>query len=400
MCSGSGCRITANYATLPRWRRGFDSLHPLLEHKPEAVRKRIVFVLTFSAILLGAAIPCSSLAVERQQILLDSQTLLPGWQVVTENEKTSVVRTDQGYLLKNFGATTFIYNGEFGYRDYDRLIISLQNSDAVALRIIPNVTTTANYTFENEQTVAASDGVQTVAFSLHYPNFQQVENFGIKFLTSGPANILIQEITLSQSSWAKKLLQPLKDYLRVAPYSGFTVNIFPAPRIFGRSAFVYFLPLFLMLVAALFYSSRFKHKALLGLLVLWLVTDARMGYEFLSYQIADYQTWIAAPQGQKTLRTYGDFYTFIDWLKETLPENTGSVNFHTANQAHFPRLAQYYLYPILVNPPSAAAVYIVYRQPKLIYNHQDQRLYLDDKPVSDPGVITFYDQDSFIFARR
>lgn len=349
--------------------------------------KRIVLVLIFSAILFGAAVPYPSLAAESRTVLLDPQTLLPGWQVVTENEKTTVARTDEGYLLQNFGATTFIYNGEFGYRDYDRLVISLKNSDALALRIIPDVTTTANYTFENEQTITALDGVQTVAFSLHYPNFQRVGNFAIRFSTSQPADILLLEISLVKSSWGQKFIQPFQDYFRVAPYSAFTVNVFATPRVFGRSAFIYFLPLFLILVAALFYSPRFQRKALLGLLVLWLVTDARMSYEFLSYQITDYQTWVRPAAGQKTLRTYDDFYDFLNWLKQNLPPSTMAINFRTSDETHFPRIAQYYLYPIMVSHGlDPASVHVVYRQPNMTY--------------SGPGTIISYEQDSFIFVPK
>ena len=360
--------------------------------------KKILFVLVLLA-ALGTQCPRQVFASDKV-ILLDSQALQTGWQIVAEDGRTTFEKVEDGYLLKNFDATTLVYNARFGYKDYDRLIISLKSSDALDMRIIPNVTTTASYTFENEQTVAVSDDVQTTVFSLHYPNFHNVENFGIKFSTRHPTDIMLLEISLAKSSWPEALLQPFKDYIRVAPYSAYTVNLFATPRIFGRSAFLYFLPVLLLLMCGFLFSRKLGKASLLGFAILWLVTDMRMSYEFLSYQAVDYREWTKPPLAEKTFRTYDDFYAFVWWLKKNLSQET-QVNFFTRERAHLPRIMQYYLYPILVTTDSTdAQVYIIYHEPKIMYNDQDQRLYLEGRPISAEGRIMAYDENSFIFVSK
>ncbi len=330
------------------------------------------------------AIPFVAATKDGKKVLLDRSGILPGWQVVAD-ERTAVEPVAEGYLLKNFGTTNFVYTEVFGYRDYDRLLLVLQNSAPLQLRIIPDITTTANYTFENELAIPASASPRTYQFSLRYPNFRQINNFGIKFITAESAEILIQEISLEKASLWQNLGQAARDYFHAAPYSPFTVNVLATPRIFGRSAFVYFLPVFLGL-AGLLFSRRFRRGALWGLLALWLLTDFRMGYEFLRYQMADYQTWVKPPASQKVLRSYGNFYAFLDWLSKNLPAETAAVNFYSSDTAHFPRLAQYYLYPIRVFPESRemGAVYVIYQKPA--------------SPLPEEGrVIASFDEQSFIF---
>ncbi|OGE84576.1 MAG: hypothetical protein A2846_04870 [Candidatus Doudnabacteria bacterium RIFCSPHIGHO2_01_FULL_49_9] len=350
-----------------------------------------------------ATLPWFAAGLSAQKILLDTTGVRPGWQVVSEDQRTDAVVAAEGVWLKNFNETNFVYTDRFGYRDYDRLRLVLKTDEEIRLTIIPDITTTANYTFENQITIPASESVEAVQLSLHYPNFKSVENFGIKFFSARPANILIQEISLSRAAFWGRMAQAAADYFRVAPYSPFTVNVMATPRIFGHSAFLYFLPGFLILTAAALFSRRFGRRALAALLMLWFVTDARMNYEFLRYMTHDYQTWVKPAAPQKTLRTYGNFYSFLDWLRVHRPADASSLIFYSSDNLHYPRIAAYYLYPVRVQNQQGGGpgVYVVYQDRAISYNEQDKRLYRLEQPFTGPGEVTIvFDENSFIFVSR
>lgn len=352
-------------------------------------------------VLLGVVAPQEGLAEgpTSAKILLDRQAVAANLQLVASSPETSATYGQEGILLKSIGDSVFIYTFAPGEQTFDLLRLTLKTDLPVNLDVIPDITTTAKYTFELQQKVVPSAAYTTVEFSLINVGVRQASNLGIKFSSPRLANIVLQKVELSRQGFWQKLLQGWRDYFRVAPYSGFTVNLFPTPRIFHHSAMAYFFPVILPLLGLALFTKKYRRPALWGLLLFWLVTDLRMGYEFLNYQIVDYHTWIKPPGHERTLRIYGNFYSYIEWLKKNLPASTPGVNFYYFGSPHLPGILQYYLYPQLVYATGQNfSLYAIYERADIRFDAQASRLYQADQAFTPVGrVLAKYNDHSFIF---
>lgn len=329
----------------------------------------------------------SGLVMMLGMVWLTPSYLSPEFQAVSDHP-FSLETQEKGFLFTLSPGVAYLVHPIGEDFDFDNLTISLQSNQKLELTVIPNITTTANFTYEFQETINPSSHIQLYTFSLRHPYFKDLENIGFKFVTPKGAKIYLQEISFSKHTALQKIFQPFRDFFRVSPYSGFTVNVFPTPRIFGRSAFLYFLPLFLILLGFFLFSKKHHKKAMVALLLLWLLTDFRMSYEFFSYSRTDYHTWIKPPLREKTLRTYGDFYVFAKWLEENLPRDSKEINFYYPDNEHFPRLLQYYLYPVQVYPKEE-------KVPITVVFH---RLDLKENFLTKPGqILSSFSEDSFIY---
>ena len=346
---------------------------------------RLIYSILFFGLLWSVGI----LALEQESNelkLLSAESLSPDFQIVA-SQSSSFEKIEAGFLLNIEKEAYLIHSMENINNNLSGFLISLSADTEVELVIIADITTTGNYTYQFQKKIEQSEIFQDYRFSLRHPLFKNAKDFGIKFSSRKPAQIFLHEISFYEPSVAEAFVQIFQDYFQVAPYSSFTVNIFPTPQIFGHSAFVYFLPFFLVLFFILIILPKQRKKALLGLLILWLIIDFRMSYEFFNYQLSDYNRWIKPPQHEKQLRIYDDFYVFIDWLKENLPEQVSSINFYESSNAHFPRILQYYLYPVRVEQNNKQlSVDVIFRGPELV------------KDI--PGTVIFYDEDSYILIKQ
>ncbi|TSA45463.1 hypothetical protein D4R52_02400 [bacterium] len=362
----------------------------------------------FRKFLLGAAVGALFLwppvvsASAQSQIILSRDRIDPKLQVVDDNPFT-VTQTEEGILLNMApGNFSFIYPlSDLGYRP-EKLTIFLKTDSALDVTIIPDITTTAAYTYELQQKISPTGDYAEYSFSLIHPYFKNAANIGIGIVAKKEANITFREIYLSQDSLSARIGQAFKDYFKVAPYSGFTVNLFPAPRIFGHDAFIYLLPIFFLFAGLLLFSKKYRKSALAGFLVLWLLTDGRMAYEFVAYQIEDYKTWIQPAAPDKTLRTYDDFYVFADWVKSNIPPGIKEIKYLDSVNPHFPRLLQYLDFPLRIGgADSQAGVWVVYDRSDLRFNADTGTVMQQEKTVSRPGtLIAQYNDRSFIFVQK
>lgn len=273
-------------------------------------------------------------------LLLSPGFLSQDWQAVSD-KPFSFISREEGFLLKQSSGVAYLVhplsNGEVA----DELIFSLKTDKALELTVIPNAAV-GNYTFEMQRRIQPSADFQEYQVSMRHPYFRGAPDLAIKLVATEPVAIVFREIRLNRLNFFGKISRALKDYWQTAPYSGFIVNLFPTPRVFGHEAFWYFLPVF-GLGFLLLFLRKLRKVGLVGLLVLWLVTVFRMDYEFIRYQIEDRRGLL-----EKDFRTYGDFYEFANWLKEYLPPEARKINFYYLENEHFPRLLQYYLYPVEV----------------------------------------------------
>ena len=321
------------------------------------------------------------------------------WQI-SNNSDEGLYGADGGLMLKSDGDPYLVYPVKFSYHDYDRLKLVLYSNQPLELTLIPNVSQHGLSSYDLVRSLAASDLYSVVEFSLRLPFFKDpVNELGLNFYSGEPASIVIQEISLEKSNPVQLLFQAVKDYWRISPYSPFTVNLFPTPQIFGHPALGYFLPFILILVWFFLFNRRWRKAAGILLLLLWILADLRMTYEFFSHSLADYQSFVKPPAAEKTLRTYEDFYQFADWLSANLPPGDAEINFYNFGSAHFPRLLQYLLYPVRVyDEEQNARIYVNYNRNNIVYNPKDGKLYESGSPLSGPGeIIAEYNNNSFIF---
>lgn len=326
------------------------------------------------------------------------------WQIFY-NQDENLYDGENGLKIKSDGDFYLVYPVSFSYRDFDRINLVLSSDQPLEITVVPDVTTTGYTNFELVKKIPAGSELQKTNISLRIKFFKEtVDNIGLRFVSAKPADITLTEVSLEKMSPVEVLAQGFKDYFRVAPYNSFTVNLFPTPRIWGRSALVYFLPLILLFIWLLFFSKKWQKTAAIVLVVAWALIDSRMTYEFFFQHLADYQTFVKPPTAEKSLRNYGDFYQFADWLKINFGSEIKEINYYGGQSAHFPRLLQYLIYPIKIdNEGKSAKVFVFYQGQNIAFDPAGKRVYQNGQPLTGEGEIIniyVYDKDSFIFQEK
>ena len=325
------------------------------------------------------------------------------WQITNNSDEGLYAQEDGSMLLKSDGDPTLVYPISFNNQEFDQLVITVMVDRRTDIRLISDITTTGKTSFLFNKNVTTSQDFKVLTYSLRDKIFDQINNdIGINFSSLQPTTIVIKEIKLKKLTAIETLAQAVKDYFTVAPYQPFTVNLIPTPLIFSTPAMAYFFPLILILLWLLVKSDKWQKTAAIVLLLLWLGTDLRMVYEFISHNIFDYQTWVAPASADKTLRNYDDFYVFTDWLKKNLPDDAADINFYNFGSVHFPRLLLYNIYPVTLGlDETDSDIYVAYNRSDIFFNSDDSRVYLLDQPLSQPGeIIASYNNKSFIFQQN
>lgn len=332
-------------------------------------RKNLISSLLFGAVILGPG------------------ALSPDLQALSD-KPFQIEQKGEVFLLYLSQGVTYLVHPFEPQEKYGELRVVLKSNQKGKLEIIANVSTTGNYSYEFEAAIVPGEEYRKYRFSLHHPFYENAQDFALKFTMEEDAEIAVKEISLVNHSAWQTLISGARDYWRAAPYSGFTVNLFPVPRLFGREAFWYFLPLWLAAALAALLSRKWRKAGSVGLLILWLLTDFRMNYEFFRYARLDYRTWVKPAAEDKTLRTYQDFYVFADWLKEKLPEDAAAINFYYIENEHYPRLLQYYIYPTKVIPRGTKE-----NAPFVVFHKLDA---IDELKKQGFGVLASFKEDSGI----
>lgn len=365
------------------------------------MKKIIVSLLIFLWPVLAFA--STSLEIFSPEILSSPEYAASGveWGLYN-NENIDIFLTDEGALFKNSGDAFLVYGISFNYQDFDVLKISIKVSESTEVTVIPNVSTTGYNTYELKKTFEPSDDFQEYSFSLRLPFFKEdITDLGLNFMSNSPSDVIIKKITLEKNPSSSVVVQAVKDYFKVAPYSPFTVNLIPTPRIFGYSAGAYFLPIIILLLILFFLAPKARLFAGICLLIFWVGLDFRMGYEFLEHRLHDNKTYVETSAQEKYLRSYSDFYTFADFLKKNI-EPGSTINFFNQHSFHFSRILQYLVYPSIVSDSGSDRDYqIFYKAGGLSFNEDDKSLYIDGEAVTGPGeVIAEFKPGSIIFKQQ
>jgi|GEM_PF-753774 len=172
------------------------------------------------------------------------------------------------------------------------------------------------------------------------------------------------------------------------------------------------LAVIVLIIAAVFYSrssrlSRRQIVATVGMifLCLWIVYDLRDTYS--QYKIAQeiYHSYIKPPPEEKTFPALGDFYQFVSFCRENIPQ--GSV-FDIIPKGYWPfdcRL-NYFLYPGHYIKEANEAYYrniplyyIIYNNPQCQFDPGSARIVtMERKAITEKGkIIARYNNNSLIF---
>ncbi|MBU1164182.1 hypothetical protein KKA15_01295 [Patescibacteria group bacterium] len=310
---------------------------------------------------------------------------------------------DNTLTVKGQGKSYIVVpKGEFEFKDYNNLEITLKSDSDFELRTVADVQKTAESTYDMRYQIKKSDELQTYNFSLSRPYFKKdIENIAIIAVNQQLNTITIKEIKLTKNNSIKQVGVALKDFFVTDSYSPYTPNFFAIPQIFGRPTIAYLLPIIILAILFLLYSKKYKKTAIVILLIMWIVIDLRVSGEFISYAKDDYQNWIKPKYEEKVFRNDRDLYQFIDFVNNNLPDKVEMINYYSAIGTYDDtnRKLQYYLYPILVRRDSLnSKYYVVYKNASIKYNADDNKLYSGDEVLSDAGeVIASFNSTSFIF---
>lgn len=136
------------------------------------------------------------------------------------------------------------------------------------------------------------------------------------------------------------------------------------------------------------------------LIGVWILLDARMGSEFLSWVWHDRETYIAVQPGERQFRDRDAFYDFADFAAPFVADRESYVFFAEYPWPYLGNM-RYLTYPSIpgidyMNDDT----WVIYRRPDMGVDALGQ-MTIDGEAISPPGTILGrFDKDSFIFRLR
>lgn len=185
----------------------------------------------------------------------------------------------------------------------------------------------------------------------------------------GKTKISPDIITIGQ-----KISKWWKDFWNFDTFKPYTINLLKWPTILGESANKIFYILIIVIIIYIFIFNRKSIKQKITYTWLCLICfrwiyEIRMGMENINYYRQDYIQYISKTKYNKTYRDRGDFYSFVDFVKDKLsilwvPKNE-KISFFCDNDRPFPDSIKYLLYPYDIQRNNEENKYFI------IYNYQN-----------------------------
>ncbi len=285
------------------------------------------------------------------------------------------------------------------------------------------------YMIEFPLAFSPAETPQTVRLNL--PRYRQWDSATDRIGFSLPkgSSIILQNITFTRWSVWDKTVAALRSFWTFDTFRPYSINFLWGPIIgfnpvwqeqlfehtppVGWSAARVFLSLLIATsIPCLFFyrrrtaaARRAAALALCGMFAgFWLLFDARMGLELLSYVKADWETFLLQPQGTRSFRI---FKNFPDIAAESVPLLTlfPRYGFVGPHGAPFGSLLRYETYPAArpVSPNDPPEQRKLARR-WLVAFRDDARispsgeLFLGDTFLAGPGsIVKSFGRDAFIF---
>lgn len=132
--------------------------------------------------------------------------------------------------------------------------------------------------------------------------------------------------------------------------------------------------------------------------VAWLLLDARMGAELLSYAARDWSTYLSKPAAERTLRDREHLYATVDAV---LPALQGDPAYALVSPWRITGLVRYLTYPSLPLDPAAAGdarLWLVFEDPTAAVDAEG-RLTREGAALTAPGrVLQRFGEHTFLFS--
>lgn len=236
--------------------------------------------------------------------------------------------------------------------------------------------------------------------------------------------VLVKEVTFIRWSLPEKIWHGFLSLLSFDTYKLHAINFVWGPQItwnpIHRSVIwntlppsgfsgTYALNLALLACLVAVFVLLFRHKRLTqdekrllfarraAMLVLgaWIVLDLRMGAELLTWFSRDFRSYVVAEEGERTLRNFGRFHDFAEFVRPLVADRKSYVLFTPRAYPEVPHM-RYFTYPAVPGQDTNDDMWVIYNRPDIAVINS--RLTLDGQPVTDEGtVIGRFDDASFVF---
>ena len=245
----------------------------------------------------------------------------------------------------------------------------------------------------------------------------------IGFAFPAGAHVLIRTIRFSSSNFFEKGAMVFRSFWEFDQYAPYTINFLWGPRIAMNTAelaqmykhispripsinllfYILILVVTVPLIFRVFTGKTERDKALLLVLsltgALWLIYDIRMGTEFVTYAVHDYQTYVSKPIRERVFRVRSGFNAFSELIQPYIKDEEDYV--------FLPRLEpsvdflRYDTYPALPVKPEQAKestrYWAIFERPDVLIDEEGQ-LIIGGEVQTPPGeIVEILDNDSFLF---
>ncbi len=371
-------------------------------------------------LLAALALPSFAHAITIQSFTFDRNSLNATWKGYGPVE---VQRGDDAIIMRATG-TGAVFT--------DQPLVLLPDAAILTTTSETDINGFFLWVFENDQrqinhslpiVIPAGTKVKS-QFQIYDPNWKAgSKSFGIAIPPG--ATLAINELEMMTWSPTERLGEMLASFWTFDEYRAYSINFVWGPQlgtntIQRQMLYAYqpprassgtravFIGLILVLVALTAYRwlrstdvwtrrRSMTRDWVVAFFCAWLLLDARMGSEFLSWIWHDAATYITQPAGERTFRDRDRFYDFADFAKPLVADRQSYVFFA---QSMWPFLGnmRYITYPSIPgNAFDEDDTWVVYNRPD-VYMGENDALMLGENQITQPGrVIGRFDDGSFVF---
>ncbi len=307
----------------------------------------------------------------------------------------------------------------------DSAVITVTNVNTPRIAIIWQDATLKEGEFYQQNITLPTGDKQRVSIDLDSVSEWNGMPSAVALAFPAGAEVLIQKIEWKHYSAAEKLESRVASFWTPDTFQMYSINFLWGPLISGTpegrasmfedppprawSATRIFYGVFALVAIAAVIArfsdrvagpGRMKNILLVGGAALWILFDARMTQEIVSYAAHDWGSYILKPSDERVLRTHSGLYGVLGRLDELLGDD-GRYVLVTQEGTPFFSNVRYVLYPAKpVSPPDAGdtKAWIVLGIPGI--DVKDGALTLADGTVLSPsGTLVERFDDSSLFFR-
>ena len=332
-----------------------------------------------------------------------------------------VTKTPEGVLLQTGTATgVFLTPQEPNFlAEGGTILASAQSPQAMSFGWILS-TDPQKLTYSVAAQLSGTRG-EEVSFDLteHSEWLPVKKTFGI--VLPPQSNVLLHSIELKKWNMFEKLWNEVLSFWTLDGYRPYSINFIWGPYLANNPierAMIYsslppngtsatwmaILAILIFMLGIVLLSFRKTHRKhfiarriLIVFAVAWILFDARMGSEFLSWVMRDQKTYIGAGESVREFRERGNFYDFAAF-SAPLVQDRDTYLFFAEQQWPYLGNMRYLTYPSIPGIDTQNDdTWVIYHRPDFGIS-SDGRLALDHEAITEPGeILGEFGKGSFVF---